>query len=501
MSAGVNSPTVDGRLLLRILPYLGTVVLAGAVLAVAGGTEQGPALLLAAILVPVLMGLVMARPVLGIILMTGNFLFVYSKWIPIQQPFTPNNALGFLLVLSLLYGLYKERDFWFLKSPAFLLFLTVTILYTVSTINGKSFLPMVPTGRLKWQEQSELEKLITRFAFFLFFIYFVRTKRQILSVMAFILFMLYAAVPASFIMVLKGEGWGGYRARAGWLIHSAGNPNRLAFLCLFSVGIIWHYVSARPRAGVRWVAIPALVSLVLGVLATGSRSGFLNLLIMGMVLISQSPGARVKRALIAVVVLIATALLAGQVVPERAMMRATTAFIDPASDAGYRSTTKRLGTVVWGARIVAQHPLLGVGIGNFLVHHQALDPGGYAGAAHNSYLQALTEGGILTFVAYMALFSWCMQVLVRLERGYAAGLHRQINLVWLIRALRANWLLLLSFSLFADVWLHILFYAMVGLTVSMKRLHGYREQLLFHAVPVTPAVGPMVTGYPGERRW
>lgn len=478
-----------------VMPYVVPLLLAGLFVASAGGSERGVAMLLAALFVPFLVGSVLARPVLGVILMIGNFLFVYSKWIPMHGSLTPNNALGFLLLVGLLYGLYKERDLWFLKNPAFLIFLLITVLFTISTVRGKQFLPVIPTGRLHWEEQTDLEKLITRLAFFLFFIYFVRTKRQIISVILVILFMLYMAVPASFFMVFSGAGWGGYRARAGWLVHSAGNPNRLAFLCLFATAIIWHYVTAHPRAGVRWIAVPAMVGLVLATIASGSRSGFLNLLIMGGVLVWQGKGVRLRRAAIGAGVLLMTVFLAGQIIPERAITRATGAFVDAQSDAGYRSTAKRLGTVVWGARILAQHPFFGVGIGNFLAHHQALDPGGYAGAAHNSYLQALTEGGILTFAAYLCLFTWCMMALLRLERSHLAGGYRGLDLLWLIRGLRANWVLFLSFSVFADMWLHIIFYVMVGITVSLLRVHGIREQLLFHAVPVAPSYGRIGRGY------
>jgi len=491
----VTESRADGPFVRLLLPYLAPLALAAILSLAAGGSEQGAAMLLAAVFLPFLVGGVLARPVFGVILMIGNFLFVYSKWIPMEGWLTPNNALGFLLLVALLYGFYKERDLWFLKNPAFLIFSLITVLFTISTIRGKEFLPVIPTGRLYWEEQTDLEKLITRLAFFLFFIYFVRTKRQILSVIVVILFMFYMAVPASFFMVFTGAGWGGYRARAGWLLHSAGNPNRLAFLCLFATAIIWHYVTAHPRAGVRWIAVPAMVGLVLATIASGSRSGFLNLLIMGGVLVWQGKGVRLRRAVIGAGVLLMTMFLAGQIIPERAITRATGAFVDAESDAGYRSTAKRLGTVVWGARILAQHPFLGVGIGNFLAHHQALDPGGYAGAAHNSYLQALTEGGILTFAAYLCLFTWCMMALLRLERGYLAGRFRGLDLLWLIRGLRANWVLFLSFSVFADVWLHIIFYIMVGTTVSLLRLHGIRERLLFHAVPVAPGYARISNGY------
>jgi O-antigen ligase len=404
------------------------------------------------------------------------------------RPFTPNVTIGALLGIAMVFRFFRERDLWFLKSPPLLILAAIGAFYTMSTTLGKAFLPHLPTGRLQWEEQTDLEKLLTRLAFVLFFMYFVRTRRHLKIVLAVLFTMLYVAVPASFMMVASGAGWGGYRARAGWLIHSAGNPNRLAFLCLFAASMVWCFVEERRRSGKAWLTalgMPALISLFVGAIATGSRSGFLNTVLVGALLAGRVRGtARLRRVAVALLVLVCSGVVVAELLPEEAVYRATAPILDPESDIGARSSEKRLHTAEVGFTIFREHPWLGVGMGNFLIHQQALEPKALASAAHNSYVQTLTEGGLVVFGLYMLLFGWCLRVLMRIERRYRAGLHAEVDLLWIVRAMRVTWLLFLSFSLFADVWSHIIFYVMVGLVAVLKRLHGERERLRFHTLEV-----------------
>jgi hypothetical protein len=431
--------------------------------------------------------LVLTRPVFGIVLMIVSFLFVYSKWIPMVRPFTPNVTLGALLSLALLLRLYRERDFWFLRSTPVLIVAAIAIAYSLSTAAGKADLPRLSAGYAMWDEQTDLEKLLTRWAFLLFFVCFVDTRKRLTLVVAVLFAMVYAAVPASFMMVMSGAGWGGYRARAGWLLHSAGNPNRLAFLCLFAAAILWCYLADRRGRGGAWTklfGVPGLVSLFVAAIATGSRSGFLNTLIVAALLGARGRGARLRRLALGGLVLACSVVVISELLPEKAVYRATAPLADPASDVGQRSAEKRGHTASVGFEIFRRHPWLGVGMGNFAIHQQAIDPKEIASAAHNSYVLALTEGGLLVFCLYCWLFAWCLRSLARVERAYLVGRAPPIDLLWLVRALRVNWVLLLSFSLFADVWIHIIFYVMVGLVVVLRRLHGERERLFVHALEV-----------------
>ncbi len=42
---------------------------------------------------------------------------------------------------------------------------------------------------------------------------------------------------------------------------------------------------------------------------------------------------------------------------------------------------------------------------------------------------------------------------------------------WLVHAMRTTMILFLFFSFFADVWAHIFFYVIIGLSLSLIRLH------------------------------
>jgi O-antigen ligase len=471
----------------RLLPALALLLL-GTVVAAASFVDDGLLYFSAVLLALTVSVLVIAKPIAGLVLMIVSFLFVYSKWIPMVRPFTPNVTFGLLLGVALVFSFFRERDLWFLKSCPLLLLAAIGIAYTVSTTLGKEFLPHLPTGRLVWEEQTDLEKLLTRWTFVLLFVYFVRTPRQLGLILLVLFTMLYVAVPASFMMVMSGAGWGGYRARAGWLIHSAGNPNRLAFLCLFAAAMLWCFLGDRRRPVPHWanvLGLPMLVSLFVGAIATGSRSGFLNTVVVATLLLGgRVRGAKIRRVAAALLVLVCSGVIVAEMLPEEAVYRASAPIVDPGSDVGQRSAEKRIHTAQVGFQIFREHPWLGVGMGNFLIHQQALEPKAIASAAHNSYVLTLTEGGVVVFGLYFALFAWCFRALARLERGYQAGMHPDLDLLWVVRALRVNWILFLSFSLFADIWIHIIFYVMVGLVVVLRRIHGDRERLLFHTLEV-----------------
>jgi O-antigen ligase len=153
-------------------------------------------------------------------------------------------------------------------------------------------------------------------------------------------------------------------------------------------------------------------------------------------------------ALVAVVVL----LLAPSDMLERASN------FDPAG----RSVEGRTATLWAGARMVAEHPLLGVGPGNFRWRNAELI--GLPLSSHNSYLWALTAGGPLLLFLYLAIFYRTYRMLRSVERR---GPH---ELTWLATALRFNVVILIAFSFFADLWLTHPFYLVLGLTIVLFRM-------------------------------
>jgi O-antigen ligase len=156
------------------------------------------------------------------------------------------------------------------------------------------------------------------------------------------------------------------------------------------------------------------------------------------------------------------------------------------------SAQGRQQTAAVAAKMIPRHPLFGVGIGNFNLERAVIDPTGTLGPPHNSYLWALSQGGIITFGLYLMTFVWVYRNLRELERNYEARF-REVDLGWLVRAMRTAMVGFLFFSLFADMWHHILFFVFISLCLAVINVHrAYAETGRLYGASVP-------TGMPTQR--
>jgi O-antigen ligase len=162
----------------------------------------------------------------------------------------------------------------------------------------------------------------------------------------------------------------------------------------------------------------------------------------------------------------------------------------------WRSTQSRIETNQHALEIFQSAPLLGIGPGNFRWLHRERYP--YTLAAgrpnHNSYLWAATEGGVVALGLYLLLFYFVLRDLGRAQRMYA-----QTDSLWHVtRFLRGFFIIWLFFSAFADFWLEVHLYLIVGMTMLLvrKRFEEYEAPVQEPAPipsgprPLTPAPAP-----------
>jgi O-antigen ligase len=120
--------------------------------------------------------------------------------------------------------------------------------------------------------------------------------------------------------------------------------------------------------------------------------------------------------------------------------------------------------------MIADHPILGVGIGNMKWVGRAYY--GEGGDPHNSYLEAFASGGIGVLALYLLLFYVTHRNLRQLERTGPR------ELLWLSKAIKINLVLFLIFSAFADFWFSDFLYLIIGLTVAIASIDEERNDRL-----------------------
>jgi O-antigen ligase len=274
------------------------------------------------------------------------------------------------------------------------------------------------------------------------------------------------------------------------------NENRLAFMCNISILLIWMFVQIWRKPLVRLVGFGMMLAMAGMTLATASRSGFLSLGLVFLFLLFQKGVSAMFRGGI-ILAMVAAGLVVLLVLPKTSYERLMNYSLDQSTKSeAWRSTQSRIETNQHALEIFQSAPLLGVGPGNFRWLHRERYP--YTLAAgrpnHNSYLWAATEGGALALGLYLVLFYFILRDLGRAQRLYA-----QSDALWHVtRFLRGFFIIWLFFSVFADFWLEVHLYLIVGMTMLLvrKRFDEYQAAdqpstaVPPGARPLTPAPAP-----------
>jgi O-antigen ligase len=523
MASTVGSSPVPGsrgRAGLFWLAIAALMLLVGSFRLAAGG---GGHVVLAGVLAMVAGVVVVRRPVFGILVYLTTFLFTYPAFLRGSGNFTINNMLGLALLPLMLYGMLREGSWWLVRlRPIFLLGLVVACMigsatfYRPSVDVGRDFLAERAATSLRAQgdalisTRDESAKFLTRYVFLVFLVYFVRTPRDMKMVAATIV----GCLLATYFSVSAEEGirgWGTGRLRvmgeAGTGLYAGRNPNKLAYFALYCLTLLW-YARRTIRNSfwyVPWGIATALVFMMIPL--TGSRSGILNLLLfLAIVMLEGKFNYRKLVGLTTVALFFIIQIgydlsVVDLLFPSDVAARLTRFDVRPEALElgleGQGSAEGRIQTAMSATQVFRTHWLFGVGIGNFNYERAVIDPFGIAGPPHNSYLWALSEGGIVGFVLYSAFFFWVWKALRNIEWEYEARFG-PLGLGWLVNATRTAMIGFLFFSFFADMWHHVLFYIVMGFSIAVIRAHKVYAET--GQVPAPFVVGKPVTPVGFEKR-
>lgn len=434
----------------------------------------GSPMLVPVLVVALLIGcLILFRPEVGVLLLFTTILFKYPKFLEGSGWLTINNLLGLTLSAILLATIAVRKQLWFLKVRQVQIFLLIGLVIFVNwLVVGRV---EAPAHLSRFDLTGDIvERYITRLAFLIFFVAFIRTSRQLLLVTALLLVAIFLTVPDAISHSLTATGAVAgkvemLRATATVGIEAARNANYLAFICLMGITLIWFALVEHRGKLLRLFGGMAILPLVLAIFLSGSRGGVINLILLPLLLLVQG-GRRWGRVAAVVLLLVLSISVSLVLVPQPIRDRLGTFLPTYEDEAVSQSTELRLLMQSLGFNRFRESPIVGVGIGN-VRWMNAMDPasGGIPLAAHNAYLLALEEGGVILLGAYL-LLSW--QTVRDLGKTLKlSALAPDVNLKWLVLATRTNLILLLVFSLFTDAWGEFWFLIILGTTAVLSQLY------------------------------
>jgi O-antigen ligase len=396
---------------------------------------------------------------------------------------TINNLLGLFLVLLLVYHVYRDGDWSFLKSRPLRLVLAITAVLVFSAfISGIGASEQASIGLESTSAQDPSRQLVSRALFLVLFVFFLRKPSDLRVIVTVFVALAVITAWSGSSAALTGAGrLQSSEYRAGGLdvlIQSTKNPNRLALIATLGLVYIWEYSQAyRLQNWRRGLAMIAVLMMIVTVFLTASRGGLIGLVFTGLILFVRRRGGS-GRLLYAFAVIALGAVVVQEVVPPEAMERITNipgiAKPDYGGNMPGAGSTERREYTYWiGLQIWKKAPIVGVGPGNWPYVRFITDPLRSSAVAHNSYLAALAEGGLLTLMLYLVLFYTTIRDLLRCEGSpRIAAQAKADGLDWIMVSTRICLIAFMVFSLFSDLWDLVFSYFLFG--VAAVIIHRYR---------------------------
>jgi putative inorganic carbon (HCO3(-)) transporter len=332
------------------------------------------------------------------------FMFVYfarpEDWVPglSQVPFAKLSGILALVALACSISQFRQR----IPREVFFLFLLVGQLFISSL-----FSPVWRGGAMAMTlDFSKLLLIIP------LIIGTVTTPRR-LRLLLFSQAVSVAAIAA--VVILKGHLLGG--RLEGVLAGMYADPNDLALAIILSIPfcLALFFLSGTVINKIFWSA--SMLMMVYAVFLTGSRGGFAALIVVVAICLWEFAirGHRRYLLLLAGVAGVVLWQFAGGTMVER--LRGT---FDPNDDStpAYASAQARQQLFWRSIEITKEHPLFGVGPGNFP------QVSGLWHTTHNSLTLLSSEAGIPALILYMMIL-WCgfrnLRTAIRLTRGQSEG--------------------------------------------------------------------------------
>jgi O-antigen ligase len=279
--------------------------------------------------------------------------------------------------------------------------------------------------------------------------------------------MIWAGILAASIFAVNAYVSGG-TGRFSMIEAYDPNENALLFV-LFLPFVFWKIVLLQGWKKIFMAGIGLLI--VMGIMETESRGGFLGLLSVVLVTVAQFRRVRnislIKLLVVPAVVLIVIFARGGSSYIDR--VKST---FDTEGNYNYSADTGRIAIWKQGIDMMIDNPLFGVGVQQFITAQGRTyrSEGGKWQAAHNSFVQVGAELGFPGLIAFIFIIAGTVRQLRNVTPGRNIR-GRSVNLSLITSyALIGSWTGYVVCGFFLSVAYSHLFYLLLGLSFSLIKL-------------------------------
>lgn len=342
------------------------------------------------------------EPMAGAFFWLSMFYVVYcarpEDWIPLLTYIPLAKISGILALLGLVMsaGSKPKRRFRDLPREAMYFFALICVLFV------SALLSTVWKGGAFSKTLDFSKALVAWVLTFLVVTSFARLRR--------IIFIQSASVALiAVVSVLKGRSHPRLEGVIGGIYS---NPNDLAFAIVLSLPFCFAFLLRTRSLPRKVVWAVAMLAMCTALFMTASRAGFIDLLVTGAVClwIFGIKGKRIHLVVAAAVVALVVGVAAGGRLKDRFLDISGNDLQTGVDVSAYDSYEQREFLMVKSLSGIVHYPILGVGLGNFIVYS------GTWREVHVSYLQIAVEGGIVSLVLYLLFFARGFGNLSRLRR-------------------------------------------------------------------------------------
>ncbi len=325
------------------------------------------------------------EPLLGAYIWLMLFMVVYcarpQEWIPEIGAILPlGKVTGVLAFLALSFAIGKIRQ----RLPRAVIYLTLLIGQLWLTV------PMSSVWRGgAFDSVLEFSKILP---IVIVITLAVRTARRLRRLL--LLQCVSVAIIATYAVIRGGHTAAGRLGLEGVVGGNYANPNDLAFSVVLTLPICLVLLFTTRNMLLKVFFLVAMPAMIYTVLQTGSRGGLICFMVATAASLWEF-SIRGRRRYLLVIVPLATIIflaLAGGSVSRR--FQSTFQNTDQFA---YTSAQERWNLLVTSLEVTAEHPLFGVGPGNFNV------VSGHWRVTHNSFTQMSSEGGLPAFVMFVLI--------------------------------------------------------------------------------------------------